>query len=170
MTRPPTEAAYPIFATTLSECSHIGHSKVRNSCPGLSGTMRASSICVPHFEHSGRIASGCKRVMAHAPISGGSTTELSATDAWGRAAAGDAPKCALIEQIANYLIGHRGFQIQPLRLNPASTTGPKRTYCEPRTKRVHCPLNSGIAHVAANTLANPDPIGATDGPGRVTSR
>jgi hypothetical protein len=66
-TRPPTEGVYLIFATTFVECLHIGHSKVRNSCPGVSGTMRASSTCVPHFEHSGRIVSGCKRFMSHAP-------------------------------------------------------------------------------------------------------
>ena len=46
----------------------------------------------------------------------------------------------------------------------------KRTYCEHRTKRVHCSSNTGIAPRPAIALANPDPIGATDGPDRVTSR
>jgi hypothetical protein len=38
----------------LSECSHMGHSKVRRSSPGASGSMRASIIWVPHFGQSGR--------------------------------------------------------------------------------------------------------------------
>jgi hypothetical protein len=48
------QAAYLNLTITPSECSHFGHSKVRRSCPGLSGSMRASSIVVPHLLHGGR--------------------------------------------------------------------------------------------------------------------
>jgi hypothetical protein len=45
-----------------SECSHMGHSKVRRSLPGASGTMRASIMVVPHFGHSGRTM-GCDELV-----------------------------------------------------------------------------------------------------------
>jgi hypothetical protein len=109
--RPSTEAAYPTFATTLSECWHIGHSKVRTSCPGLSGTTRASSICEPHFGHPGRIVPGCKRVMAHAPnIRREHYRTLSHRRLRDRPSAGDGAQCALTEQIANHKSGRSGFQ------------------------------------------------------------
>ena len=41
------------FIRTLSECSHIGHSKERRCSPGASDSMRASIIWVPHSGHSG---------------------------------------------------------------------------------------------------------------------
>jgi hypothetical protein len=40
--------AYLNLTTELSEWPHCGHSKVRLSCPGLSGSIRASIIGVPH--------------------------------------------------------------------------------------------------------------------------
>jgi len=94
---------YSMVATVLSACSHMGHLKVSNSCPGLSGTLRASSICVPHFGHSGRIVSGCKRIMAHAPnIRREHDRTLSHRRLQGRPSAGDGAQSALIEQIANH--------------------------------------------------------------------
>jgi hypothetical protein len=45
--------SYSNFISTLSECSHIGHSKVRRSSRGASVSMRASIIWVPHFGHCG---------------------------------------------------------------------------------------------------------------------
>ena len=41
-------ATYLDGTTTSFECSHMGHSKVRRSNPGASGTIRATTICVPH--------------------------------------------------------------------------------------------------------------------------
>ena len=83
----------------------MGQSKVRKSCPGMSGTLRASSITVPHFGHPGRIVSGCKRVMAHAPnIRREHYRTLSHRRLRDGPSASDGAQCALIEQIANHLI------------------------------------------------------------------
>src|SRR6476469_10555142 len=41
-------------ASTLWECSHFGHSKVRRSEPAGPGSMRASDIRVWHFGQRGR--------------------------------------------------------------------------------------------------------------------
>jgi hypothetical protein len=46
--------AYPNLTTSLCEWLQFGHSKVRLSCPGMSGSMRASIIDVPHFGQGGR--------------------------------------------------------------------------------------------------------------------
>jgi len=48
------EAAYGYLTTKVSECSHTGHSNVRRSYPGASGSIRASIILLPHFPHGGR--------------------------------------------------------------------------------------------------------------------
>jgi hypothetical protein len=47
-------SAYPNLTTSLSEWLQFGHSKVRLSCPGVAGSMRASIIDVPHFGQGGR--------------------------------------------------------------------------------------------------------------------
>ena len=39
---------------SLTTFSHFGHSKVRLSCPGSSGSIRDSHILVPHFGQIGR--------------------------------------------------------------------------------------------------------------------
>jgi hypothetical protein len=46
--------AYPNLTTSLSEWLQFGHLKVRLSCPGVAGSMRASIIDVPHFGQGGR--------------------------------------------------------------------------------------------------------------------
>ena len=57
----------------IVECSHFGHSNVRRSNPGWSGSIRASSIVMPHLGHGGRIiasdaeVAGWKRVIAFPP-------------------------------------------------------------------------------------------------------
>jgi hypothetical protein len=76
-----TQAAYSNFTRMLSECSHMGHSKVRRSSSGASCSMRAISIAVPHFAQSGhtmtwevcwrlailrpRIRRECYRTLSH---------------------------------------------------------------------------------------------------------
>jgi hypothetical protein len=52
---------------------------------------------------SGRLAV-LKYLASWLPVSGGSFTDLSVTDAWRRAVADDEISCAELEQIANYLI------------------------------------------------------------------
>ena len=41
------------FAISLSEWSQFGHSNVRFSRPGSSGSIRASNILVPHLGQAG---------------------------------------------------------------------------------------------------------------------
>jgi hypothetical protein len=62
--RPATEATYMYLTTLLSECSHFGHSNVRRSCRGRSGSMRASSIAVPHWGH------GCRTIAFDSMVTG----------------------------------------------------------------------------------------------------
>jgi hypothetical protein len=45
---------YMYLKTLLSDCPHFGHSNVRRSCPGWSGSMCTSSIAVPHLGHACR--------------------------------------------------------------------------------------------------------------------
>jgi hypothetical protein len=42
--------------TLRSECSHFEQSNVRRSCPGWSGSVRASTIAAPHSGHGCRLA------------------------------------------------------------------------------------------------------------------
>jgi hypothetical protein len=82
----------------------MGQSKVRKSCPGISGTLRASSITVPHFGQSGRIVSGCKRDMGDTPaVRREHYRTLSHRRLRDGPSADDGAQCALIEQIANHL-------------------------------------------------------------------
>lgn len=49
------EHCYLNFTTSLSSWPQAEHSNMRLSWSGLSGSMRDSSICVPHLGHSGRL-------------------------------------------------------------------------------------------------------------------
>ena len=53
-TRPPLRAAYMYLKILRFDCLHCGHSNVRRSCPDWSGSMRASTIAVPHSGHGSR--------------------------------------------------------------------------------------------------------------------
>jgi hypothetical protein len=55
-------ATYLDGTTTSFECSHMGHSKVRRLNPGASGTIRATTISVPH---SGPITDSDKSKPRH---------------------------------------------------------------------------------------------------------
>ena len=48
-----TSTSQEIDATKVSVSKHFGHSKVRKSKPGLSGSMSRNAIISPHFEHRG---------------------------------------------------------------------------------------------------------------------
>jgi hypothetical protein len=52
-----TFGRYLYLTTSTNSWSHSGHSYLRLSQPGSSGSIRASHIRVPHLGHSGRITS-----------------------------------------------------------------------------------------------------------------
>lgn len=59
-TRPPLRAAYMDLKILRFDCLQCGHSNVRRSAPDWSGSMRASTIAVPHSGHGSRtIACNC---------------------------------------------------------------------------------------------------------------
>jgi hypothetical protein len=78
---PGARALYP--TTSVFEYPQLGHSNVRRSWPGSSGSIRASSIIMPHSGHGGRVieaecAAGARsRVMRRSRNKGGSATGLS---------------------------------------------------------------------------------------------
>src|SRR5580700_1541475 len=60
---------------SVSSWLHCGRSNVQSFTPGVSGTMRASSIVVPHLAHGrslGKIDLGCTEAMTGSPVAGGS--------------------------------------------------------------------------------------------------
>jgi hypothetical protein len=61
-----TSTSQEIDATKVSVPKHFGHSKVRESKPGLSGSMIRSAITSPHFEQRG--LSITSRNIARPPI------------------------------------------------------------------------------------------------------
>ena len=81
MTRPPTEAAYSDFTTSLLDVLQTKHSKMRSSSPGSSSTTAVIIISMPHSGQFGRADKGVDAGIKGLPYTGGSTTELSATDA-----------------------------------------------------------------------------------------
>jgi hypothetical protein len=55
---------YMYLKTLLSDCPHFGHSNVRRSCPGWSGSMCTSSIAVPHLGHA------CRTIASDSMVAG----------------------------------------------------------------------------------------------------
>src|SRR5580704_18968884 len=78
---------YGILKALQSLYPHFGQSKVRLSYPGLPGSECVKTICTEHFgqlsrrENAGICAVGFASGMRDPPVTGGSTTGLSAIDA-----------------------------------------------------------------------------------------
>jgi hypothetical protein len=78
---------YGILKALLSLYPHFGQSKVRLSNPGFPGSERVKTICMEHFgqlsrsESAGICDVGFASGMRDPPVTGGSTTGLSAIDA-----------------------------------------------------------------------------------------
>jgi hypothetical protein len=63
-----TSTSEEIDATKVSVPKHFGHSKVRESKPGLSGSMIRNDIVSPHFGHRGLLILSTN--IAHPPLLG----------------------------------------------------------------------------------------------------
>jgi hypothetical protein len=62
-----TFTSLEIDTTKVSVTKHFGHSKVRKSKPGLSGSMIRNNIASPHFEQRGLLILSTN--IAHPPLS-----------------------------------------------------------------------------------------------------